>query len=147
METRLTYMNDFQVNLYIEKCSEPWLRSEWGIIQNYRVTLQWTYSEGDQSHGFHMDWKKRENIFQSGKSPAILNRLEKVREYWVLVFLLWLFNWSVFVNRSLNLISSFKTIVEKSGNLSVRKCGNHESAKMWTFTPELNVLNITSFFF
>ena len=28
MVTRVTYMNDFQVNLYIKKCSEPWPWSE-----------------------------------------------------------------------------------------------------------------------
>ena len=29
-----------QVNIYIEKCSEPWLQSAWGIIQHsYWVTL------------------------------------------------------------------------------------------------------------
>ena len=41
MVTRVTYMNDFQVNLYIEKCSEPWLRLECeGSYVIYRVTLQ-----------------------------------------------------------------------------------------------------------
>ena len=36
---QVTYMNEFKSILYIEKCSEPCLRSAWGIIQNYQVTL------------------------------------------------------------------------------------------------------------